>query len=49
MYHPQHAETIIRHHAQCTARLVEERSRVRVPNETRKNRLSMRAFRRQAG
>jgi len=47
MNHPQNAETVIRHHAQHTARLVEERSRVRVPN-TGKRRLA-RAFWRTAG
>jgi hypothetical protein len=49
MYSPQQAETIIRHHTQRTTRLVEERSRVRVPNGTARNRLAVWAFRRQAG
>jgi len=48
MYSPQQAETIIHHHTQHTARLV-ERSRVRVPNRTVRNRLAVWAFRRQAG
>jgi len=49
MYSPQQAETIIHHHTQHTARLVEQRSRVRVPNRTVRNRLAVWAFRRQAG
>jgi hypothetical protein len=49
MYSPQQAETILHHHTQHTARLVEQRSRVRVPNRTVRNRLAVWAFRRQAG
>jgi len=49
MYSPNQAETIIRHHAQHTTRLVEQRSRVRVPNRKARNRLSVWGFRRQAG
>ena len=49
MYNPQQADTIIRQHAERTARLVEERSRVRVPNGAVRNRFAVWAYRRQAG
>jgi hypothetical protein len=48
MYFPQEAETSLRHHAERTARLVEDHSRLRVPSGTGRTRWSGRVMRRTA-